>query len=402
MVINVDKDLKRMSGETDDQYFYRICNMKDALGFTWPQMAEIFNDEFGRNVGDTAYRKKWAAFKNVFEANIDKLSGEHMCSNELQQQMDDIYKAKRQLYDQRREYNKVLVQDARSEHLMEKLIEAANSATLESYADQFICMHDVPDKEAVLVCSDWHYGMKSENIWNLYNTDICMGRVSKLYMYAVNAIKEHNVKKLHIVLLGDLINGVIHTSSRVASEENACDQLMHVSEILANFINKISVYVEEVNVYSTYGNHARTVQKKDDSIHADNMEKIISWWLRQRLQDNKKVNVIDSDYYEFIYFDVCGYNVICTHGDLDQFKNIGVTINSLFSKKFGKTIDYTFSGDKHHSESFEQFGIESTLVGSLCGTDEYANNKRLYSNPMQTLCIFNEDCGKLCTYNIKL
>jgi hypothetical protein len=79
-----------------------------------------------------------------------------------------------------------------------------------------------------------------------------------------------------------------------------------------------------------------------------------------------------------------------------------VTINSLFSKKYGKTIDYTYSADKHHLEAFEQFGIESALVGSLCGTDEYANNKRLYSYPMQTLSIFTKDDGKLCTYNIKL
>ena len=62
--------------------------------------------------------------------------------------------------------------------------------------------------------------------------------------------------------------------------------------------------------------------------------------------------------------------------DLDKFKDIGVTINSLFSKKYGKTIDYTFSGDKHHLEAFEQFGVESTLVGSLCGTDEYAKSLR--------------------------
>ena len=94
--------------------------------------------------------------------------------------------------------------------------------------------------------------------------------------------------------------------------------------------------------------------------------------------------------------------MVCTHGDLDKFRDLGVTVNNLFSKKYGKTIDYTFSGDKHHHESFEQFGIESTLVGSLCGTDEYANNKRLYSNPMQTLCIFTPEDGKLCSYNIKL
>ena len=395
-------NLKRMKNETQDQYFYRVCSMKDNLGFTWPQMAEIFNNEFGCNKGDTAYRKEWAAFNRIFNANMDKLVGDNTYLNDIREQTDELYKAKRQLSDQRREYNKILVDDARADHLAEKLIEAANLVPLKDYSNVFTFKIGSLTEEAVLCLSDWHYGQVSNNIWNAYDTAICLQRTSTLFDKVSSVLREHDIKALHVVLLGDFVNGSIHTSCRVASEENTCEQLMHVSEIIANFVNALSVYVDEISVYSTYGNHARTIQNKEDSIHADNMERIIPWWLKQRLKDNKRVNIIDSDYHEFIYFNVCGHNIVCTHGDLDKFKDIGVTVNSLFSKKFGKTIDYTFSGDKHHLESFEQFGIESTLVGSLCGTDEYANNKRLYSNPMQTLCIFTPEDGKLCTYNIKL
>ena len=397
----MDKELQRLPGETQEQYFYRICMMKDSLGFTWPQMAEIFNEEFGCEKTDSAYRKKWAAFNQIFNANTDKLVGESKYLRELKEQTDELYKAKRQLYDQRREYNKMLVNDARARHLSERLIEAANIAPLQNYSDMFNFNSSISDEEATLFLSDWHYGQVSNNIWNEYNVKICKERVSKLFSKVISAIQDHKINTLHIALLGDFVNGGIHTSCRVASEENTCEQLMHVSEIIANFINEVSAYVSQVNVYSTYGNHARSIQKKEDNIHADNMERVIPWWLAQRLKDNYKVNVIDSEYYEFIYFNVCGYNVVCTHGDLDQFKNIGVTVNSIFTKKYGKSIDYTFSADKHHLESFEQFGIESTLVGSLCGTDEFANNKRLYSNPMQTLCIFTPEDGKKCTYNIK-
>lgn len=394
--------LKRMENENDEQYFYRICNMKETLGFTWPQMAEIFNNEFGCNKGDTAYRKRWNAFKSVLDANTDKIVGDNSYSNELQDQIDELYKAKRLLADQRREYNKMLVSDARADNLAEKLIEAANLVPLKDYSSVFTFKNNTSTEEAVLCLSDWHYGQVSNNIWNQYDTSICLQRVSKLFDKVATALREHEIKTLHIVLLGDFVNGAIHTGCRVASEESTCEQLMHVSEILANFVNAISVYVDRVNIHSTYGNHARTIQNKNDSIHADNMERVIPWWLKQRLKDNTKVDVIDSEYYEFIYFDVCGYNVVCTHGDLDKFNDLGIVVNSLFTKKYGKAIDYTFSGDKHHLEAFEQFGIESTLVGSLCGTDEYANNKRLYSNPMQTLCIFTPEDGKLCSYNIKL
>ena len=398
----MDNKLKRLDGETQDQYFYRVCSMKESLGFTWPQMTEIFNAEFGCSKGDTAYRKQWAAFNKVFNANADKLVGENSYSNELKDQLDEIYKAKRQLWDQRREYNKILTSDARADHLTERLIDAANLVPLQNYSEMFTFKENCTDEEAVLCLSDWHYGQVTDNIWNSYNVQICKERVVNLFDKVANALREHSVNTLHIVLLGDFVNGAIHTGCRVAAEENTCDQLMHVSEILANFINALSVYVGNVNVYSTYGNHARTIQNKNDSIHSDNMERVIPWWLKQRLSNNNKVNIIDSEFYELIYFNVCGYNVVCTHGDLDKFKDFGATMNNLFSKKYGKTIDYTFSGDKHHLESFEQFGIESSLVGSLCGADEYANNKRLYSYPMQTLCIFTPEDGKLCTYNIKL
>ena len=64
----MEQNLKRMEGESQDQYFYRICKMKDMLGFTWPQMAEIFNKEFGKDCGETSYRKDWAAFERIFTA----------------------------------------------------------------------------------------------------------------------------------------------------------------------------------------------------------------------------------------------------------------------------------------------------------------------------------------------
>jgi hypothetical protein len=404
----MDNILQRLSNENESQYIWRVGQAKDSglIDSTWEELSPILNTQCGISEedfrGSSAWRKRYRVMQQAWDDVFSQqnFSDEHVAS--IQEQKDELYKVKRQLFDQRREYNKILASDARADHLAERLIEAANLVPLQNYSDVFSFKKCQSNEEAVLVLSDWHYGQVSNNIWNEYNTQICVQRVSELFEKVSAALREHSIKTLHIALLGDFVNGAIHTGSRVAAEEDTCDQLMHVSEILANFVNKLSIDVDEIKVYSTYGNHARTIQNKDDSIHADNMEKVIPWWMKQRLMNNNKITIIDSEFYEFIYFNVCGYNVVCTHGDLDRFKDIGVTINSLFSKKFGKTIDYTFSGDKHHLESFEQFGIESSLVGSLCGTDEYANNKRLYSYPMQTLCMFTPEDGKRCTYNIKL
>lgn len=404
----MDNVLQKLPNENESQYIWKVGQAKDSgiIDATWEELTPILNTQCGISEedfrGSSAWRKRYRVMQQSWDDvfSQQKFSDEHRAS--IQEQMDELYKVKRQLWDQRREYNKILTSDARADHLVEKLIEAANTVPMQDYSNMFEFKTVTSEKEAIVLLSDWHYGQVSNNIWNTYNTTICKERVSKLFDKVSVALQEHCVKKLHVVLLGDLVNGSIHTSSRVASEENTCDQLIHVSEIIANFVNTLSVFVESIDVHSTYGNHARTIQNKEDSIHSDNLERIVPWWLRQRLNINPRINVIDSEFYEFIYFNICGYNVVCTHGDLDRFRDLGVTINTLFSKKYGKTIDYTFSGDKHHLEMFEQFGIESALVGSLCGTDEYANNKRLYSNPMQTLCVFTPEDGKLCTYNIKL
>lgn len=400
--------LVHLPNETEDQCLWRIGKAKDAGTLTenWPEIASFLNKTFREDetqyYDSSAYRKKYRNFVTAYEGIFSKENFSNSQIAEYEDQKKELFKAKKQFEDQRREAKKYWTAEARFDHLIGKLIESANNLceTKPLTFDNYILSYD--NTEAVICWADWHYGMVTDNIWNQYNTDICRQRVSEFVNKANTRLLRHGVKKLHIMLLGDAAHGSIHTSCRVASEEDTCDQLMQVSEIMAEAINELSNYVPEVNVYATYGNHLRTIQNKNDSIHSDNMEKIIPWWLEQRLQNNSRVNIIKSDYYEFIYLNVCGYNIVGAHGDLEKFKQFGLTVNTLFTKKYGQTIDYTVSADKHHIEEFEQIGIESILVRSLCGTDEYSNNNRLYSAPGQTLMIFTPEEGRDGTYNIKL
>lgn len=340
---------------------------------------------------------KWKYAHNEDGCNKDYLDA-------LKLEKDKIYKEKRKLYDQRREYNKILVSDARAEHLCDELVKAANKLGEEKpleFCDTWFPVNI--HKQAVANWADWHYGMVTDNIWNTYNTDICRNRVKKLVEITKEFLTLNKIDTLNILTLGDFSHGGIHVGCRVKSDEDICDQLMHVSELMAEAINELSSVVNHVNVYSCYGNHLRSIQNKKDSIHSDNMEKIVPWWLRERLQNNSKVEVFESEYKEFTKINILGKNICAIHGDLEKnFKQIGVTVNTIFTKKFGETIDYTISADKHHIEEFEQLGINSILVPSLCGTDDYANNGRLYSDPAQTLMIFNDVYGRECTYHIPL
>lgn len=376
-----------------------------SLDLDWSEI----KDKYGIDLASDSIRKangtilggafRTAYLKNQIYTNPEEFSKE----KELDKKLADIRKEKQKLFDQRREYNKLLTSDARAEHLNDELLRIAQDLNKEYPLIQLDEYKPVNIKrEALLAFSDWHYGMVTSNIWNTYNTDICRKRVEKLVSKVIDYLELNKIDMLHVALLGDAAHGGCHTSCRVKSEEDVCDQIMHVSEIMAEAINKLSAYVNHITVYSCYGNHLRTIQNKQDSVDSDNLEKLIPWWLKQRLKENSKIDVVESEYKEFTRIDVCGYHVCCVHGNLDNFRNLGSTVNTIFSRKFGETIDYTISGDKHHLEEFEQFDIESILIRSLCGTDDYANEKRLYSKPGQTLMIFNLEDGREATYHIPL
>lgn len=400
-------EIKKKANETEEQFLWRVGQMIDSGQIeSWKTITDIINRELEIDEtefrGESAFRKRYQAAKKFYDNCFSKMESDTY-AKEVKIMTDKLYKERRKLYDQKREYNKILTSDARAEHLTEELILAANRLNEfkplvfeNKYFDSNI------HKEALIAFSDWHYGMTTDNIWNKYNVEICKQRVKKFVEIAKDFLELNNIGVLNIVTLGDACHGAIHVGCRVKSEEDTCDQLMHVSEIMAEAINELSKVVNQVNVYSCYGNHLRTIQNKDNSIHSDNMEKIIPWWLRQRLKDNYKVNIIESEYKEFTKLNILGFNICCVHGDLENFKNIGTTVNTIFSRKFGETIDYTISGDKHHLEEFEQFDIESILIRSLCGTDDFASNKRLYSKPGQTLMIFNDVYGREATYHIPL
>lgn len=404
----MEEILKKLPHENESQYIWKVGQAKDSglISNSWEELAPILNAELGIDEtearGESAFRKKYRVMQQAWDDVFSKSQFSESRLDEMKETQKELFKAKKQFEDQRRECKKIWTAEARFDNLTNKLIESINRLCDEHPLEFYDYVPILGDKEAVLCLSDWHYGMVTDNIWNKYNTDICRQRVSQLVFKTIEYLQLHNVNTLHVMLLGDAAHGALHTSCRVASEEDTCDQLMHVSEIIAESINELSKYTSEVNVYTTYGNHLRTVQNKNDSIHSDNMEKIIGWYLEQRLRNNSRVNIVKSDYYEFIFLNACGYNIVGAHGDLEKFKQFGITVNTLFTKKYGQTIDYTVSADKHHIEEFESMGIESILVRSLCGTDEYSNKNRLYSAPGQTLMIFSTSEGRECTYNIKL
>ena len=127
MVIGMDENLKRMPNEDNDQYFNRICGMKESLGFTWLQMAKIFNDEFGCSMDDSTYRKRWAARKIAVEASDYHAVEENTYLEEIKQAKHELEKERQKLYATKVEASRNLRQESRSELFYENVRSAIES-----------------------------------------------------------------------------------------------------------------------------------------------------------------------------------------------------------------------------------------------------------------------------------
>ena len=400
--------LSKLPDETDLAYHKRLVYGKLVDGTLADEdYSELAPYLYGKEYSsDVARRMMYGSRKTLElldESVVSSLTTDSIIGD-LDARKIEFQKERQRFFDQRREYNKIVAADARVDHLYSALADAArhlDETVGHVYDGKVSLSADAPYSEAVLVLSDWHYGMVAENAFNHFNKDICIARVRELVQKAEERLMLHACSKLHVVVLGDLWHGAIHTSARVASEELVCDQIMQVSEVLAQSIEDLSHYVGETYVYVTYGNHARMVPDKKENLHRDNMERLVPWWLEQRFSALDTVHVMPDTGYEFLFVDVCGHEFAAAHGDLDSVKTAPRLLATLFQKRFGRNIEYILLGDKHHRESFEELGVDAMLCGALCGSDDYANSHRLYSSPSQLMLVVTPENGVDAEYRIR-
>lgn len=400
--MNLQKRIDESAFDYHKRLVYGKLVDKTLADADYSELAEL---AYGKSYSSDVARRMMYGSRHTLEL-IDEaqvIASDRSIIDDLEKKRIEVQKERQRLFDQRREYNKSIISDARFEHLCDAIKTSSNM--LQSLG----CMIDrensidsyTSDSEAIMVFSDWHMGMTTDNVFNTYNTKICEQRVNHVVKEAIKRIKLNACRKLHIVVLGDLIHGNCHVSARVASEEVAVDQLMHATELLSQAVYTLSGYVEETYVYVTYGNHARAVANKNDSIHRDNLERLSGWWMKERFADVDDVIVIEEDTNEFLFINACGHDICASHGDLDSVKSSPRLLATLFNKKYGKNIEYILLGDKHHRESFEELGITATICGSLCGADDFANDRRLYSDPSQLLLIVTPEGGVDAEYRIR-
>lgn len=319
---------------------------------------------------------------------------------ELDDKKLELEKEKIKIQDQRREYKALFRPDARFENLVSIISYVADdmSKIVPFELKEPILKELSGTNEGVLLVSDWHYGLTIENAFNKYDTDIFRERLNQLYIKTIEHGKFHQIGKLHVFNLSDLISGIIHNTIRIQNSEDVITQVEHVGEHLATLLFGLSKKFGEIVYYDTLDNHSRIISNKKESFEKENLTRLIKWYLKVRLKRVKNIKIVDNKYGDdFIVSDVCNSKIIAVHGHNDKMANAPYDL-SLMLREFP---DYVFMAHGHHHEELEVHSIECIMNQSFSGVDEYAVNIRRTSKPAQKFMVFNED-GRLCTYNISL
>lgn len=394
--------LKRKNNETQLQYIKRIVYGKLVDKILDNDYTELSQLIFGKEYSSDVARRMFYGARNILEVldtEIENNIEDDLIIQELSDKKLELEKEKIRVRDQRRKLSELVRSQARFEQIKEDVIECAKNIQPNLLGDVIGFSNEKSKQEAVLTLSDIHYGMRTNNYVNKYDTDIVKERFKILLDKTIDVCRiNFNVNTLHVLICGDLVAGMIHNQNRLNAREDVIQQIMNVSELIAEFINELAIQIPQVKVYHTVGNHSRIFQNKEDS-NGENYEYLVKWFLLGRLSKCSNVEFVDNEVNDsLITFKVFDNLIVASHGDKDNPNTVQEKLRVLFDKKPSHII----LGHYHSSYEKDFNGTTVVVNGSFCGTDDYAFEKRLFSDPYQKVIIFDKQDGELAICKIKL
>lgn len=388
---------KRFENETDEELIYRITGEKDQIG-SWQDVADILNELLGTEYTESKFRKQRQAFDKMLAANQSKFADSDAQLKEIEVQKRELERKKIQFRDERNAWQKQNFTDARVEEKLDKLESELTSLGRTNF-DEHNNVSINSDNDMLIILSDLHIGQTFDSIFGKYNTDIAKDRLNQLLNEVISIRELHNSKNCYVSLQGDLISGNIHKSIQVSNRENVIEQIKIATELISSFCYELSLHFETVFMSNVSGNHTR-MDRKDDAIHDERLDDIISWAVELSIKHIDNFHVlhrnIDTGISDIL---IRGKSYIAVHGDYDGFNKSGVQNLCLALGFVPYAITY---GHLHVCSVDETNGVKMIRGGSLAGCgDSYTIEKRLTGKPSQMVCICT-DKGVKAYYPIEL
>lgn len=363
------------------------------LDMSWEEICE----ELELDVSPVTLRKSWlgcefggrAVYERLKDAQLDGYASDEQIEK-FEKIKDEVFKERVKLQDQRREYNKILREEARFEHLRDLMIEAIRDLEPLNF-DYQPKKHD-NGKSAILDISDIHLGARCDNVLNYYDIDVAKTRLNILLNKTIDAIHTNNIDDLRVNLLGDLVSGFIHVQSRIEAEEDVISQIVTCSEVLSNFIVELSKHTN-VKVYGVVGNHSRANANKRENMPAENFERLIFEYINLRCPN---IKVMMNGLEDWQTYKIGDKEIFISHGDKDSVVNAKQHCVDLI----GRVVDEIHLGHIHHVNILNDNDVSIVVNGSVMGADSYAVGIRKKTKPYQVLRIYDGD--DFITYELTL
>ena len=397
-------DFKRYDGETEEQLLYRIGQMKDELGYSWQEVADIMNGLLDYDYSESKYRKQFCTFKKMLEANENIFSDENGYKQELDTLKHDIKSERLKLQTLNLERNRLDREEARHELFYEQI-------------GQYIKSREVPklvplykprkaNMKYLLGIADIHANARWKTNTNEYSMDIVSQRLTTLLIETIKFIEEKGLDELNIVLLGDLIDGCLRMSNLQTMDSTVAKSVADIADMLIGFLEILveKTYIH-INLFDVvYSNHSMPRFLQNYDIHED-LGYTINRYIRTGLRNNKNINIyspLDGDI--CLDFNIWDFNVIGFHGHTE--KNQSEAIKN-FTMERRKLYDYSVCGHLHSNQrttvSIDGLhDVENIQFPSFCGDDPYSNSIHKISKGACMICGFDKTYGYIESHKIIL
>ena len=300
------------------------------------------------------------------------------------------------LSDARVDYNRLIRQEARKE----------------SYADMvknIICQNVEPINIPVhytlfnsttdLLChlTDIHTGIEIHNWKNDFDEDVLRHRIEKFTSDILDIRGQHGSENCYLVI-GEILSGLIHSNLRLQNNMDLMEQFKYISELISAMLIRMANHFNHIYVYVTPGNHSRVSPKKEEALDGENMDVLLPFYLKARLQNIENISICDNTIEpEIAMFNIRGNNVFAAHGHKDNPSSVVQNFTMLFGIK----PDIVLLGHRHTNGLTTVYDTKVIESGCVSGTDQFAMSIRKANRPEQTVSVIGED-GLICLYDIKL
>lgn len=390
---------KRHPDESLLDYKVRICSNKAILNLTWEQVKDILNEETGQSFGESAYRKWFHNFQDGLEYATENNISDSELLQELEEKKKEFEIAKIQYQDQKREYRAYLRHEGRLDHLLKTMLDSIKKDLDTKKPLEWIkpVKNNASNGALTLLLSDLHKGMVTDNHWNKFNNEVFYERLNQVAQETIEYQKLTNAKELHIMQLGDLIEGNLHRLTKIGETETAVEQTQRVSEALSELTSLLSKHFETVHFHSVKGNHDRVSSRKEEEIKTESFHDFVTWYMKARLDRHENVVFHENEYdSEIIVADILGKTYFGVHGHLDGHGKV-IQDLTMMIQKFPTAV---FSGHVHKNFENEIHNVDLIVNGGFAGTNNYAKDMRLTSKAHQKLLWLDEN-GRKATFYIK-